>query len=86
LKERGHLFARREAFTKEQPGPLKNLYLRHVINDPVAIYMESYVSNFLKFSNGIISPILIGEYGFMKYFQDQTIDPFPLFIKENHWV
>jgi hypothetical protein len=48
--------------------------------------MESYVSYFLKFSNGIISSILTSEYGFMKYFQDQTIDPFPLFIKEKHWV
>jgi hypothetical protein len=48
--------------------------------------MESYVSDFLKFSNGTISPILMGEYGFMKHFQYQTIEPFPLFIKENHWV
>jgi hypothetical protein len=82
----GHLFASREAFTEEQPGPLKQPEFCHVIHDPVAIYMESYVSDFLKFSNGIISPILTGEYGFMKYFQDQTIDPFPLFIKEKHWV
>jgi hypothetical protein len=22
----------------------------------------------------------------MKYFQDHTIEPFPLLIKENHWV
>ena len=52
----------------------------------MAIYMESYVSDFLKFSNDIISSILTGEYGFMKYFQEKTIEPFPLFIKENHWV
>jgi hypothetical protein len=52
----------------------------------MAIYMESYVSDFLKFSNCIISPILIGEYGFMKYFQDQTIEPFTLFIEERHWL
>jgi hypothetical protein len=82
----GHLFASREAFTEEHPGPLKQPELCHVIHDPVAIYMESYVSDVLKFSNGIISPILTGEYGFMKDFQDQTIDPFPLFIKEKHWV
>jgi hypothetical protein len=48
--------------------------------------MELYASYFLKFLNGIISPILTGEYGFMKDFQDQTIETFPLFIKEKHWV
>jgi hypothetical protein len=48
--------------------------------------MESYVSDVTKFSNGIISSILTGEYGFMKGFQYQTIEPFPLFIKEKHWV
>jgi hypothetical protein len=82
----GHLFARREAFTEENPGPLKQPEFCHIIHDPLAIYMESYVSNFLKFSNGIISPILTSEYGFMKDFQDQTIEHFPLFIKEKHWV
>jgi hypothetical protein len=39
-----------------------------VIHDPIAIYMESYVSDFLKISNCIISPILMGEYGFLKEF------------------
>jgi hypothetical protein len=82
----GHLFASREAFTEEQTSPLKQPDLCHVIHDPVAIYMATYVSNFLKFSNGVISQILKCEYGFMKYFQDQTIEPFPLFIKEKNWV
>ena len=48
--------------------------------------MESYISYFLKFSNCITSLILIGEYGVMKDFQDHTIEPFPLLIKEKHWV
>jgi hypothetical protein len=87
LKEQGgHLFASREAFTEEKPGPLKKPYFCHVIHDLLAIYMDLYVSYFMKFSNGVISPILIGEYGFMKDFQDQTIDPFPLLIKEKNWV
>ena len=48
--------------------------------------MESYISYFLKFSNFITSPILTGEYGVMKDFQDHTIEPFPLLIKEKHRV
>ena len=36
--------------------------------DPFAALLESYVSNFLKNSNCIISLILIGEYGFLKEF------------------
>jgi hypothetical protein len=36
--------------------------------DPVAAYMESYVSDFLKISDCIISPIFMGEYGFLKEF------------------
>jgi hypothetical protein len=82
----GNLFASRENFTEEQPGLLKQPGFCHIIHDPVAIYMESYISYFLKFSNCITSPILTGEYGVMKYFQDHTIEPFPLLIKENHWV
>jgi hypothetical protein len=35
-------------------------------NNPIAIYMGSYVSDFLKISNCIISLILMGEYGFME--------------------
>jgi hypothetical protein len=61
----GHLFATRETFTKEQPSLLKKPKFYHVIHDPIAIYMESYVSDFLKISNCIISPILTGKYGFM---------------------
>jgi hypothetical protein len=82
----GHLFASREEFAEEKLGPLKQLDFYHVIHYPVTIYMESHVSYFLKFSNGIISSILTGEYGFMKDFQDQTIETFPLFIKEKNWV
>jgi hypothetical protein len=45
---------------------------QHVSNlsfkDPVAAYMESYVSDFLKISDFIISPIFMGEYGFLKEF------------------
>jgi hypothetical protein len=82
----GHLFASRENFTEEQPGLLKQPGFCHIIHDPVAIYMESYISDFLKFSNCITSPILTGEYGVMKDFQDHTIEPFPLLIKEKHWV
>jgi hypothetical protein len=37
----GNLFASREAFTEEQPGPLKQPDFCHVIHDLVAIYMES---------------------------------------------
>jgi len=86
-KDKGeNLFASRENFIEEHPGLLKQLGLCHIIHDPMAIYMESYVSDVLKFSNGIISPILTGEYGFMKDLQDQTIEPFPLFFKEKHWV
>jgi hypothetical protein len=82
----GHLFTSRENFAEEQPGLLKQPGFYHIIHDHVAIYMESYISNFLKFSNCITSPILTGEYGVMKYFQDHTIEPFPLLIKEKHWV
>jgi hypothetical protein len=82
----GHLFASRENFIEEQLGLLRQPRFCHIIHDRVAIYMESYISLVLKFSNDIISPILTGEYGFMKVFQDQTIEPFPLFIKEKHWV
>jgi hypothetical protein len=64
----GHLFASEEAFSKEQPSLLKQPKFYHVIHDPIAIYMESYVSDFLKISNCIISPILTGKYGFMKDF------------------
>jgi hypothetical protein len=82
----GNLFASRENFTEEQPGLLKQPGFCHIIHDPVTIYMDSYISYFLKFSNCITSPILTGEYGVMKDFQDHTIDPFPLLIKEKHWV
>jgi hypothetical protein len=82
----GHLFASRENFTEDQPGLLKQSGLCHIIHDHMAIYMESYISNFLKFSNCITSPILTGDYDVMKDFQDHTIEPFPLLIKEKHWV
>jgi hypothetical protein len=45
----GFLFASREAFTEEKPGLLKQPGLCHTIHDPMAIYMESYVSNFEDF-------------------------------------
>jgi len=82
----GYLFSSRENFTEEQPGLLKQPRLCHIIHDHMAIYMERYISNFLKFSNCITSPILTGEYGVMNDFQDHTIQPFPLLIKEKHWV
>jgi hypothetical protein len=82
----GNLFASRENFTEEQLDLLKQPGFCHIIHDPVAIYMESYISDFLKFSNCITSPILTGKYGVMKDFQDHTIEPFPLLIKEKHWV
>jgi hypothetical protein len=82
----GHLFASRDNFIEEQPGLLKQPRFCHIIHDPMAIYMESYISDFLKFSNFITSPILTGVYGAMKYFQDHIVDPFPLLIKEKHWV
>jgi hypothetical protein len=53
---------------KEHPSLLMQPKFYHAIHDPIAIYMESYVSDFLKFSNSIISLILMGEYGFMKEF------------------
>jgi hypothetical protein len=40
------LFARREAFTEEHSGLLKKPRFCHTIHDPMAIYMESYVSYF----------------------------------------
>jgi hypothetical protein len=68
-----------------------------VIHDPIAIYMESYVSYFLKISNCIISPILMGEYGFMKEFMSlllyfyyysliSDIDEIILVIKLLEWL
>jgi hypothetical protein len=45
----GLLFTSREAFTEEQPGLLKQPDFCHMIHDPIAIYMESYVSDFLNF-------------------------------------
>jgi hypothetical protein len=36
--------------------------------DPFAALLESYVSDFLKISDFIISPIFMGEYGFLKEF------------------
>jgi hypothetical protein len=85
-EEEGNLFTSREIFAEEHPGLLKQPGFCHNIHDPVAIYMESYISDFLKCSNCISSPILTGEYGVMKDFQDHTIEPFPLLIKEKHWV
>ena len=58
----------KEKIIKEQPSLLMQPEFCHVIHDPIAIYMESYVSDFLKISNCIISPILMGEYGFLKDF------------------
>jgi len=36
--------------------------------DPIAAYMESYVSYFMKISDYIISSIFMGEYSFLKEF------------------
>jgi hypothetical protein len=63
----GFLFVSREAFTEEQSRLLKRLGFFHTIHDPMAIYMESYVSNF-------------------EDFQEHTIEPFPLYIKEKNCV
>jgi hypothetical protein len=72
----GHLFTRREEFTKEKPK------FYHMIYDPIAIYMESYVSDFLKISNCIISPILTSESSFMKELNVQLIScPDPIYEK-----
>jgi hypothetical protein len=68
-----------------------------VINDPITIYMETYVSDFLKISNCIISLILMGEYGFLKelmllllyfYYYSLTSDIYEiiLVIKLLEWV
>jgi hypothetical protein len=85
-EQEGNLFTSKEIFAEEHPGLLKQPGFCHSIHDPVAIYMESYISDFLKCSNCISSPILTGEYGVMKDFQDHTIEPFPLLIKEKHRV
>jgi hypothetical protein len=80
-EEEGHSFVSREVFAEEHPGLLKKSRFCHISHDPVAIYMESYISDFLKCSYSIGSPILIVEYCVMKDFQDLT-----LLIKENPWV
>ena len=43
------LFTSRETFIEEQPGLLKQTRFCHTIHDPMAIYMESYVSDFKNF-------------------------------------
>lgn len=85
-EEGGHSFVSREIFAKEHPGLLKQLGFCHICHDHVAIYMESYISDFLKFSYSIGSPILTAEYCVMKDFQYLTIKHVPLLIKENPWV
>jgi hypothetical protein len=82
----GHSFVSREFFAEEHPGLLKQPGFCHISHDPVAIYMESYISYFLKCSYSIGSPILTAEYCVMKDFQDLTIEHVPLLIKENPWV
>jgi hypothetical protein len=63
-KEQGSLlFTSREAFTEEQPGLLKQPGFCHTIHDPMAIYMESYVSDFKNFQDLTIEtfPLFIEE-------------------------
>jgi hypothetical protein len=52
----GFLFARREEFTEEQLGLLKQPRFYHTIHDPMAIYMESYVSYFEGFQEHTTKP------------------------------
>jgi hypothetical protein len=82
----GHSFVSREFFAEEHPGLLKRLGFYHTPHDPVAICMESYISDFSKCSNNISPPILTSEYCVMKDFQDHIIEHVPLFIKERPWV
>jgi hypothetical protein len=57
----GHSFVSREIFAEEHPGLLKRPGFCHNPHDPVAICMESYISDFLKCSNNISPPILTGS-------------------------
>jgi hypothetical protein len=85
-KGEGHSFVSRKFFAEEHPGLLKRPGFCHNSHDPVAICMESYISDFLKCSNNISPPILTGEYCSTKDFQDHIIEHVPLLIKERPWV
>jgi hypothetical protein len=71
---------------QKHPGLLKRPGFYHTPHDPVAICMESYISDFSKCSNNISPPILTSEYCVMKDFQDHIIEHVPLLIKERPWV
>lgn len=73
----------REVSAKEHPGVLKKLGFCYISHDPVAIYMESYISEFLKCSYSISPPILTSEYFVMKDFQDCAMELVPLLIEER---
>jgi hypothetical protein len=57
----GRSFVSREIFAEEHPGLLKRPGFCHNPHDPMAICMESYISDFLKCSNNISPPILTGS-------------------------
>jgi hypothetical protein len=61
-EQEGHLFASRKEFMNEQLFSVDQHASNLVFKDPFAALLESYVSDFLKISNCIISPILMGEY------------------------
>jgi hypothetical protein len=82
-EEEGHSFMSREVSAEEHPGVLKKLGFCYISHDPVAIYMESYISEFLKCSYSISPPILTSEYFVMKDFQDHAMEPVPLLIEER---
>jgi hypothetical protein len=67
-EQEGYLFASKEAFMDEKLFSVDQHASDLGFKDPVAAYMESYVSGFLKILDCIISPIFMGEYGFMKEF------------------
>jgi len=67
-EQQGHLFACRKAFTNEQLFSVDQHASDLGFKDPFATLLESYVLDFIKISNCIISSILMGKYGFLKDF------------------
>jgi hypothetical protein len=96
-EKEGYLFASREAFMDEQLFSVDQHASDIGFKDPFAALLESYVSNFLKISNFIISLIPMGEYGFLKelmslllylcyYSLISDIDEIILVIKLLEWL
>jgi hypothetical protein len=90
----GHSFVRRECFAKEHPGLLKQPGFCHISHDPVAIYMEAYISDFLKCVTHPLRQLRF-SFSFCLFFEGQnprismepsTDHPFPYPPPCNHWL